>query len=92
MEQDQELRALDKSIMAAKLDESGNNEPEAWYKVVHVDGVEEVAESPLHSEDEMNLSHGRSLVKPTLGSKSLTLNQTMVQQQYHEHMPLKRPP
>lgn len=74
MEQSQELRPLDKSIMAAKLDESGKSEPEAWYKVAHIAGAEEVAESQLHSEDELNMSHGRSLARRTLESMSLILS------------------
>lgn len=66
MEQNQELRLLDKSMMAAKIDESSKYGPEAWYKVVLNTGTEEVAESSSHSEDELNMSHGRCLTKPAI--------------------------
>lgn len=65
-EQNRELRSLNKSMMAAKLDESSKNEPETWYKVVLRTGTEDAAESLSHSEDELNMSHGRCLAKPIL--------------------------
>lgn len=76
MEQDQELQTLDNSMMAAKLEESGSNEPETWYKDVLNAGGQEFAESLSHSEDELSTSHGRCLATPTLDYKSLTLSQT----------------
>lgn len=57
-DQNQELRSLDKSIMAAQFDESSKNEPEMWYKIVPNTGAGETAESPLHNEDEPNMSRG----------------------------------
>lgn len=92
MEQTQELRLLDKSMMAPKLDESSKNEPEMWYKVVHNAGADEVAESPLQSEDELNMSHGRCLAKPLLDFKSLINSQTRIQEHYHDHRPLRELP
>lgn len=61
MEQEQELQALDKSMMASKIVESSSNEPETWYKDVLNAGGQELAESLSHSEDELNTSHGRCL-------------------------------
>ena len=61
MEQDQELQALDTSMMASKLVESSSNEPEIWYKDVLNAGGQTRAESLSHSEDELNTSHGRCL-------------------------------
>lgn len=62
VEQTQELQPLDKSMMAARFDDSRTKEPETWYKAVHNAGPEEVAESPSNSEDELHMSHGRCLV------------------------------
>lgn len=44
--------------MAAQFDESSKNEPEMWYKIVPNTGAGETAESPLHNEDEPNMSRG----------------------------------
>ena len=92
MEQTQELQLLDKSMMAPKLDESIKHEPEMWYKVVHNAGADNVAESPLQSEDELNMSHGRCSAKPALDVKPLTDGQTRVQKQYHDHRLLRELP
>lgn len=66
MEQNQELQALDKSMMTAKLEESSSNAPETWYKDVLNAGAQELAESLSHREDELNTSHGRRLATPML--------------------------
>ena len=82
MEQNQELQSLSKSTMADKFNQSSKNEPEAWYKVVLKTGAEEVAELPPHSEDELSVSHGRYLSKPTIDSTSLILSQTRMHQKF----------
>ena len=60
MEQDQELRPLNKIVMAQKVEEIGHNEPEMWYKIVRKIDAEELGEPSSHSEDEPNLSHGKT--------------------------------
>ena len=71
MEQTQELRQLDRSVMATEMgDEGSRNEPEAWYKVVLDAATEEATRSPAHSEDEHYLSHGWTLAKSMRESKS----------------------
>lgn len=75
MEQNQELQPLDKSMMAARFDDSRTKEPETWYKVVHNAGPEEVAESPSNSEDELQMSHdeGTTSVSRPYGSQKVAL-------------------
>ena len=46
--------------MAHKVEESSHNEPEEWYKIIRKAGDEELKELSSHSEDEPNLSHGKS--------------------------------
>ena len=60
MEQDQELRQLDRKVMAQRVEESRHNEPEEWYKIVRKAGDEELRELSSHSEDEPNLSRGKT--------------------------------
>lgn len=60
MEQDQELRPLNKTVMAQQLEENNHNEPETWYKIVKKMDAEELGEPSSHSEDEPNLSHGKT--------------------------------
>ena len=60
MEQDQELRPLNKIVMAQKVEEISHNEPETWYKIVRKIDAEELGELSSHSEDEPNLSHGKT--------------------------------
>ena len=60
MEQDQELRPLNKTVMAPKMEEISHNEPETWYKIVRKVDAEELGEPLSHSEDEPNLSHGKT--------------------------------
>lgn len=60
MEQDQELRPLNKTVMAQKVEESNYNEPETWYKKVRKSDAEESGELSSHNEDEPNLSHGKT--------------------------------
>lgn len=91
-EQKQELQPLDKSMMATKLDESGMNEPETWYKVVVKAGAEDVAESLSHSEDELNMSHGISLSILSVDCRSLTRGKTRVHQNYRDHTPFRETP
>ena len=71
MEQDHNLKSLDKTIKAVRFDERSHEEPEKWYKVVDSAGNEEVAEVLSHSEDEFNLSHGRIISRPIPTAKSL---------------------
>lgn len=66
MEQEQELQALDKSMMTAKLVESSSNEPETWYKDVLNASGQKFAESLSHSEDELSTSQGRCLANAGL--------------------------
>lgn len=71
MEQEQELKSLDKTIKVVRFDESSHNEPEKWCKVVDNAGTEEVAEILSHNKDELNLSHGRTISRPMPTAKSL---------------------
>ena len=60
MEQDQELRPLNKTVMAQKVEEISHNEPETWYKIVRKVDAEEFGEPSSNSGDELNLSHGKT--------------------------------
>ena len=71
MDQDRELRSLDKTIMAEKLHDSFHTEPEMWYKVRGKAGPKEAGEVLPYSEDDSDLSQGRSLPRPILASNSL---------------------
>ena len=66
MEQEQELKSLDKTIMADVFHESSNSEPETWYKIVTKDVSEAAGDLLSHSEDEQNLSPSTNLTRPIL--------------------------
>ncbi len=63
MEHSEELQSINKSTMADKLNESTKDDPEMWYKIVRNIEAEGVVESSSHSEDELDLSHGRDPCK-----------------------------
>ena len=58
MEQDQELRPLNQTVMAQQVQEISHDEPETWYKIVRKMDAEELREPS--SQDEPNLSHGKT--------------------------------
>ncbi len=78
--------------MADKPNESTKNEPEMWYKIAPDIDAEEVVESSSHSEDELDLSHGRNPSKLIHNFNPLIHTQTRAHQKPQENMPLTSPP